>query len=144
MKVIEKIKLVVDGKKISVPLTTLKIKSIDKSMRQIAAKIAHWGAVLAEAERERDMANAFYRQWRARKGKKVCGDSKMPEWKLNQELNSETLFIELKQKIADAEFNVSVLARFFEALNRQAFNLPSIGARKRSRLQTMEMTTKKK
>lgn len=144
MKAPKKIKLVVNGKKIRVPLTTLKIKSIDKSMRQIAAKIAHWGSVLAEAERERDMANAFYRQWRARKGKQVCGDSKMPEWKLNQELNSEKLFIDLKQKIADSEFNVSVLARFFEALNRQAFNLPSIGARKRSRLQTMEMTTKKK
>ena len=50
MKAPKKIKLVVNGKKIRVPLTTLKIRSIDKSMRQIAAKIAR-GEALTEEEK---------------------------------------------------------------------------------------------
>lgn len=139
----DKIKLVVNGEKVKIPLTTLEIKSVDKSMRQISSKIARWGKVLAEAERERDMTNAFYRQWRARRGKEINAKGKLSEWKLNQQINSETIFLELKQTIADAEFNVSVLARFYEALNKQAFILPSLGAKKRSELKSMGMTTKR-
>jgi len=145
MKAPEKIKLKVNGQNVMVPVKTLKIVSIDKAMRQISSKIAHWGSVLADAERERDMANAFYRQWRARQGKELLdANPKMSEWKINQELNSDSKFIALKEAIADAEFNVSVLARFYEALNKQAFSLPSIGARKRKEVESMGITTKKR
>jgi hypothetical protein len=136
------IKLIVNGEKIKISLKSLTIKDIDKSMKQISSKIAYWGRILAIAEREKDMAEAYYRRWRAVQGKVICGDSKISEWKLNQELNSSDKFIKLKEAIANANYNVNVLARYYEALNKQSFNLPSLGAKQRAELKTLDMNTK--
>lgn len=139
------VKLVVEGKKVVVPFEHLNIHDVDDSMTKISHRIAHWGRMLAKAEREKELADSYYRAWRAEAGKEILSKEKgRAEWKVNQEINSHPTFLKLKKNIATAQFNISVLLRFYDALKTQAFILPSKGARDRDQLGSYGMVTKKK
>lgn len=140
----KKVKLVVEGKKVVVPFDDLNIDNVDDSMRRISHRIAHWGRILAKAEREKRLADSYYRSWRAKAGEEILSKEKgLAEWKVNQKINSNPTFMKIKKSIHDADFNVSVLARFYEALIQQSFILPSKGAKERDQINSMGMTTKK-
>lgn len=141
----KKVKLVVEGKKIVINFEDLDIHDVDDSMRKIGSRIAYWGKVLSQAEREKSLAESYYRAWRAEAGKEILSNEKgLAEWKVNQRINSDPTFLKLKKDLASAEFNVSVLCRFYEALKAQAPLLPSKGARERDQHLYQGMTTKKK
>lgn len=139
----DKVKLIVNGKKVVIEFKQLLITDIDDSMKKNSYKIAYWGKVLAEAEREAKQADNYYRHWRGVEGKKIAEETKIAEWKIKQELESTNEFIKIKDAIAKAQYNVDVLAHFYEALVRQSFILPSKGVRERNEKSSMGMTTKK-
>jgi len=130
MSEINKIKLIVDGKKIIVPFDMLKLVDVDDSMKKIGYNTAYWGRQLAKAERELALCEIQYRNWRAKETEKILSENeKIAEWKAKVLLESSNIFVKFKEAIVNAEFNVNVLNRFFQAINNNAFILPSRGKR---------------
>lgn len=77
--------------------------------------LAGWGWHLAEAQLERDKADASYRAWKAREG--ANGKKKgEPEWKVKQKIESSPNFMAYKEGIALANFNVALLSHLVEAI----------------------------
>jgi hypothetical protein len=143
MKELDKIKLVVDGKKATVPFNLLKINDVDDSMRKIGYETAYWGRLLAKAEREHSLCEIQYRNWRAKETEKLISENnKLAEWKVKTIVESGELFVKFKEAIVNAKFNVNVLERFFQALNNNAFILPSKGKREYENSKNYDIATK--
>jgi hypothetical protein len=144
-KEMKKIKLKVMGEKIVVPLDILEINNIDESMSRAGYLMAYWGEILSQAEKEFSLAESHYRNWRANEGRKhETGKEKMTIAKIENLINSDPKFLQYKEALATAQYNVSVLLRFYDALKTQAYILPSKGARKREEMKALGMSTKGK
>ena len=65
---------------------------------------------LAEAEREQIQADAHYRAWRAKETlTRAAKKDKPPEWKVRAGIESSDGFLRLKEAIAQAQYNVTLL-----------------------------------
>lgn len=142
----KKFKIKVLGEKIVVDVDEeLDIVDINNDMAQVASKIAYWGAIWASAEGELISSEAFYRNWRAKLGKTLsAADSKMTEWKIKQEIESDPTFLKIKQGMAQAQKNVTTAKMMCEAFRSKASMLQSKGAMQRAELDATSMRTPSK
>lgn len=136
---------IIGGEKIVLKRSDLEVKSVDKSMKRIASRIAYYSCLLAKAERNKAYHEVQYRRWRAKLTNKILeSEPKLAEYKVTAKINAHKDFLSLKQEIATAEYIVTTVKGFVDALHRQSYQLPSIGARKRAELDATGMTTKEK
>ncbi len=83
--------------------------------------LTKWGHILAEAQWERDSLDAAYRSWRAEFGRQLTeANSKLPEWKIRQQIEANDKFRDYKRGMAITirncvflEIVVSAIAKFF-------------------------------
>lgn len=110
----------------------LTITDIDKAQRRAAALIGYWGSVWASTEAEKEQAEAFYRQWRAKSTHAILTDDpKMAEWKVNAVVNSHEDFYKFKIKMSQATENAILAKAMFEASVKRANLAQSLGAKAR-------------
>ena len=87
----------------------------------VAAELVKWGRILSEAERELELAKAHYRHWRAKYGVSIARRKlKLPEWRVNLELEETDNFLRYKVGLADAVRNVRVLSAIYRAWEYRA------------------------
>jgi len=139
------VELRVDGQDISIDLDAeLEIGDVSSDMDQIAAQMAYWGSVWAAAEYERVRVEAHYRQWRAQRKQAISQqNTKLAEWKVTQEIQSDPDYVKLYRAQAEAVKNSTLAKSIFEAHRIKANMLQSKGAMMRSELDATGMSTKK-
>ncbi len=138
-----KLEISVSGTKVTVDSSELTIVEISEAMDTVAARMAYWGSVYAEAEAELERADHSYRNWRANHAKLVAQRSdKPPEWKVTAEIEAEPLFLKFKEGIARGTRNVTLLKAIYEAFKVKASLLQSKGAILRAELEATGMHTK--
>jgi hypothetical protein len=118
--------------------------SVDLSsdMDRVAAQLAYWGAVAADAEAELTKVDAWYRRYRAETTRDVlANDPKLPEWKVKNAVEVSDGFIKHKDAIALAEKNLALCEAMVRAFDKKANQLQSRGAKVRSELGAQGMTT---
>jgi hypothetical protein len=118
--------------------------SVDLSsdMDRVAAQLAYWGAVAADAEAELTKVDAWYRRYRAETTRDVLAkDPKLPEWKVKNAVEVSDGFIKHKDAIAMAEKNLALCEAMVRAFDKKANQLQSRGAKVRSELGAQGMTT---
>lgn len=124
--------LTVAGVPVEFDIDSAVIDDIDQAQRTSTKYIAFWGSVLASAEEEQDMADALYRNWRAKAAKRILvADSKAAEWKVKAEVESHDDFLKVKKALALAGENVEACRAMFEAFVRRANLAQSVGANQR-------------
>jgi hypothetical protein len=138
--------MVINGEPIKVDVAKmLDINDLSDDMDKVASQMGYWGSLWAAAEGERELADAFYRQWRAQTGKKIVdADSKMAEWKVRQAIEAHSKFIEIKGKLSQAIHNATLCKTVCEAWRIKSNMLQSKGAMMRAELDSTGMSTKKK
>lgn len=120
----------------------LEIVDINDDMNKVASQIAYWGSVWASAEQEAAAIEAYYRKWRADKGKAISERSdKLAEWKIRQMLESDGKFHAIKISLAEASRNVIIAKTMYESFRTKASMLQSKGAMLRAELDSTSMRT---
>lgn len=106
--------------------------NLSSEMDRVSGQIAFWGSALSSAVRERDVADATYRTWRARAYKAIMErDPKLPEYKIKALCEEHSSFLEHKTRMATAAENVVLCESFKDAFEKKANQLQSRGATKR-------------
>lgn len=124
--------IIVDGIKVPVDRSTLLIDDIDEAQRTAAQLMAFWASVYGSAEGEKEAADAFYREWRAKATNKILeADPKLAEWKVKAKIEAHKDFRSLKTTLAKAAENVLVARGMFEACSKRANLAQSLGAKAR-------------
>jgi len=142
-------KIKVDGQEIEVIVlgegARLPISSnISREMDRVAAEMAYWGSVLAEAEAEQIMVDAFYRKFRAEMKEAILKkDPKLADWKINARIEASSGFLQHKKAISQAQKNVSLCSNMVKSYAVKANILPSKGAHMRSEIGAQGMRTPK-
>ena len=130
------ISLNVYGETVAVDLNRLLVISeapeLDRQV--VAAKLAYWGKVWAEAQREYDEADIAYRHWRAvsRSNFHNATDDKgknLAEAKITDLIEATAEFRMLKTQIAEAQFQVNAARVVYESLGHKARMLAFLGSR---------------
>ena len=139
------VKIKVDGLPVEANLDEeLEIDDVSTDMDKVAAQMAYWGAIWAAAQGEQEAADAYYRQWRANKGKALLeSDGKLAEWKTRQEIEADPKFMKIKQGLATAIRNATLCRAIYESFRTKANMLQSKGAMMRSELDATGMHTKR-
>jgi hypothetical protein len=116
------IELVVMGKKIEIDIDKeLYLPSRYTDFDTVAAEIAYWGNILAQAIEERIMAET---SWRKRRGELVCfflsEEPKLAEWKVKGKIECTDDFILYKKGIAKAYYNETMAESIYKAYIEKA------------------------
>lgn len=115
---------------------------LSEDMDRVAAQLAYWGSVVAEAQAELTRVDAWYRRYRAQTAQEVLArDPKASEWKVKNAVEATEGFIKHKDAIALAEKNLGLCEAMVRAFDKKANQLQSRGARVRSELNAQGMTT---
>lgn len=115
---------------------------LSSEMDRVAAQLAYWGSVAAEAASELTKVDAWYRRFRAQlSGEILEKDSKLPEWKIKLRVEASDGFVKHKDAIAMAEKNLGLCEAMVRAFDKKANQLQSRGAKARSELGATGMTT---
>lgn len=86
-----------------------------------ATKQAEWAKREGEELYNQIVADAEYRQWRAKcVDEMLSTDPKMPEWKVKAAIEGSSQFVTHKQLIAKSQMEHQVYGRFINALHDQA------------------------
>lgn len=116
--------------------------NLSDEMDRVAAQLAYWAAVVADAKAELTQVDAWYRRYRAEFALKVLGkDGKVPDWKVKYQIEASDGFVQHKNAVALAEKNLSLAEGMVRAFDKKANQLQSKGARIRSELNAQGMTT---
>lgn len=135
----------VAGETIQLETFDLMISDVSRGMEEVASQCAYVAALWAEAERERVLADAAYRQWRAKYGKELReSDPKMAVAKVDDEIESSPGFSTCKEAIAITEKNATLLKALFESFKIKANALQSRGAMIRAEIESDGMTTRER
>jgi len=119
------------------------IGDINEDMSQVSAQIAYWGRMWAEAEAEKEVADARYRAWRAKFTKRVLEEGeKLPEWKVKNMIESSKQFLAFKEEYAEAVRNSVMLRAKTDACKAKASLLQSKGAMLRAEFEATGMATR--
>jgi hypothetical protein len=122
----------VNGVDVEVDTARLEIRDIDDAQRRSAAEMAFWASVVGAAERERDEADAYYRQWKARfKVQLLESDKTLADHKLTARIEATDEFYKLKQAIARATDNYTTASGMYGAWEKRVNLAQSLGARER-------------
>jgi hypothetical protein len=136
--------LEVMGEKVVVDHSTAKVGDIDLDMDQVAAYMSRVGELWAMAEEELMSADAHYRTWRASYGEAILKkDPKLAEWKVKQQVEGSPKFTAIKDRLAKAKRNATMLKSHFEAFRAKASILQSKGAMRRAELEATGMSTRR-
>jgi len=128
----EKRNIRVNGIDVEVDTARLEIRDIDDAQRRSAAEMAFWASVVGAAERERDEADAYYRQWKAKfKVQLLESDPKMADHKLTANIEASAEFYNLKRAIAKATDNYTTASGMYGAWEKRVNLAQSLGARER-------------
>jgi hypothetical protein len=141
------LKMVVGGKRIKKDLKKImSITDIDLDMRNIAYEMSYWGRLCGMAKAIVGMADARYRNWRAKYAEQIREGSKKPpsEGKIKSKIESDPNFLKMKQQIAIAVENHASLEFIFKSLEAKSFMLPNLGAKERDYQKATGMRTPKK
>lgn len=115
---------------------------LSSDMDRVAAQLAYWGAVAADAQAELVKVDAWYRRFRAQAMRDLLTDDpKLPEWKVKNAVEASDGFIKHKDAIALAEKNLALCEAMVRAFDKKANQLQSRGAKVRSELGAQGMTT---
>lgn len=80
------------------------LKEATLSTENLTSEISFYGKLLGALEREKILAEATYRQWRAVMTRSVLAkDPKRAEWKCKADVEADGRFTDLKQRMANAE-----------------------------------------
>lgn len=124
--------ITVSGVDVEVNRTTLQINDIDEAQRTSAKLMAFWASVWGSAEAEREAADAFYREWRAKATERILkADSKLSEWKVRAKIESHADFLKLKTALSQAIDHATTSKAMFEACGKRANLAQSLGAKAR-------------
>lgn len=138
-----KVEVVVMGETVLIDHDDATIKDIDQDMDRVAAQMSRIAELWAAAEEEEISADAHYRAWRATQGEGLLQrDEKLAEWKVRQKIEASPKFTAIKDRLAKAARNVTVLKGHFESLKVKASLLQSKGAMRRAELDSTGMSTK--
>lgn len=119
------------------------ITDLDEDMDRVASQIAHWGRVLGLSIAEEEMADALYRQWRARFGEDLNNaDPKLSEWKVKQSIEASEHFTRYKQAIAATKGNRASLEKLLKALEEKSQIMRSKGANRRAEMEATGLHTR--
>lgn len=119
--------IIVSGTKVEIDTKTdMMISDISDDMDRVAASMAWWSSVWAEAESEHVRLDAAYRAWRGRKTAAI--DGKLPEWKAKAAIEADPEFLSHKGEIARAEGNIIAARGQFDSFDKKANALQSKGA----------------
>lgn len=115
---------------------------LSEDMDRVAAQLAYWGAIAAEAKGELTKVDAWYRRFCAQyAAQKLAQDPKMSEWKVKAAVEASDGFLQHKEAIALAEKNLAVAEAMMRAFDKKANQLQSRGAKTRAELGAQGMTT---
>lgn len=115
---------------------------LSDEMDRVAAQLAYWSAVVADAKAELTQVEAWYRRYRADFAiKTLSSDSKLPDWKVKYRIEASDGFVKHKDALAQAEKNLLLAEGMVRAFDKKANQLQSKGARIRSELNAQGMTT---
>lgn len=115
---------------------------LSSEMDRVAAQLAYWGSVAADAQAELTQADAWYRRFRAETARDALArDPKASEWKVKNVIEGADGFIKYKDAIALAEKNLALCEAMVRAFDKKANQLQSRGAKVRSELGATGMTT---
>ena len=79
--------------------------------------LSKWGHIMAEAEWEHQQLDAVYRSWRAEYGRQLTeANSKLPEWKVRQEIEANGKFRDDKRGLAITTRNCKFLETIVAAI----------------------------
>lgn len=132
----------VQGEDVSVAAMEAAIgHDLSSEMDRVAAQLAYWGAVEADAKAEATMVDAYYRKFRADYTLTALQQPKASEWKIKALIEASPRFLEHKQAIAASEKNLVVAQAMVRAYEKKANALQSKGARQRAELGAQGMTT---
>jgi hypothetical protein len=119
------------------------VADLDLDMDNVASQMSYYGDLWSQAEEEAIQADAHYRAWRAEYGEKLLNsDPKLAEWKVKQKVEASPKFLAIKERLAKAKRNVTILRAHFDALNKKASILQSKGAMRRAELDATSMHTR--
>lgn len=117
-------------------------KNLSEEMDRVAAQLAYWGAIMADAQAELTKVDAWYRRFRAQASAAVLAkDPKAAEWKVKNAVESTEGFVQHKEAISQAEKNVGLTEAMFRAFDKKANQLQSRGASMRSEKGAIGMST---
>ena len=115
---------------------------LSEEMDRVAAQLAYWAAVVADAKAELMQVEAWYRRYRADFAiKALSGDSKLPDWKIKYQIEASDGFIKHKDAMALAEKHLALAEGMVRGFDKKANQLQSRGAKMRSELNAQGMTT---
>jgi hypothetical protein len=115
---------------------------LSEEMDRVAAQLAYWGAVAADAAAELTQVDAWYRRWRAEAtAAALAADPKASEWKVKNKVEAHDKFIEYKNAIALAEKNLGLCEAMVRGFDKKANQLQSRGAKARAEIGAQGMTT---
>lgn len=116
--------------------------NLSEDMDRVAAQLAYWGSVAADAQAELTQVDAWYRRYRAQTSTDVLAkDPKASEWKVRNAVEGSDGFVQHKNAIALAEKNLGLCEAMVRAFDKKANQLQSRGARVRGELNAQGMTT---
>ena len=117
-------------------------KDISSAMDRVASLIAWWASVRGAAIQEAEMADASYRQWRAKMVIEVLAkDPKLAEWKVKAIIEATPKFVSYKKALSLAKENVEVASGMVRAAEKWANVLQSRGANLRAERRSQGMHT---
>lgn len=115
---------------------------LSEEMDRVAAQLAYWASVAADAKAELMQVDAWYRRYRADFALKVLGkDNKIPDWKVKYQIEASDGFVKHKDALALAEKNLALAEGMVRGFDKKANQLQSRGAKMRSELNAQGMTT---
>lgn len=141
----KKVNFKVDGKLVTLDFAEdLGIFDLNKEQKEIAGKMAYWGAVWGSAEGEKIKTEAQYRRWRAELTTRILEkDPKLAEWKVRSLIESDDKFLMYKEAISRAEEQVITCRSLFDSYKKKANQLQSQGAFERASFNATKIRTKK-
>lgn len=99
---------------------SLKINEAEKQLALNAGQQAEWAKREGEELHNQIVADAEYRQWRAKVVNTLLAqDPKLSEWKVKAIIEQDDKFVEHKQMIAKSQMESQVYGRFVNALHDQ-------------------------
>jgi hypothetical protein len=120
----------------------LNIGDVSSGMSTAPAMVAYWGHVWASSEAEKIELEASFKSWRARRGEELlAGDNKISEWKKDQAIEGDDMYLHYQKALATAERNVLVLRAVYEAFRTKASLLQSRAAMMRVELEVQGMSS---
>jgi len=119
------------------------INDIDDTQRKVSKQMAFWSSVWGAAVEEQIKADAIYRAWRAQTTELILKkDPKASEWKVKAKIESDPLFLKMKEAIAIASDNVTTAEHIWKTLDKRGNLSQSLGAKTRKEIAKQDLSTK--